>query len=181
MGILYRSVTAPTSLNGRQPTFARCLAISCAGRPILYIHFRGLLPLTKFASCKIHFASKFSVLLYWQRYCTALEQWASAKVCDVVYTEWNYGTFAEGVAGRPSRLASAHILVVFYCVQRLPYFHFHYFCILYSCKSRLLCLYDASHPVVFSLAIAYFVLLLVNKSLKTKKVSFMNLRCCNCR
>jgi len=35
-------VTAPTSLNGRQPNFARCLAVSCAG--ILYIHFWGPLP-----------------------------------------------------------------------------------------------------------------------------------------
>jgi len=35
-------ITAQTSLNGRQPNFARCLAISCAG--ILYIHFLGLLP-----------------------------------------------------------------------------------------------------------------------------------------
>jgi len=35
-------VTAPTSLNGRQPNFARCLAVSWAG--ILYIYFWGLLP-----------------------------------------------------------------------------------------------------------------------------------------
>jgi len=35
-------VTAPTSLNGRQPNFARCLAVSCAG--ILCIHFWGPLP-----------------------------------------------------------------------------------------------------------------------------------------
>ena len=28
----------------------------------------------------VHFASKFCVLLYWQRYCTALEQWASASL-----------------------------------------------------------------------------------------------------
>ena len=34
-------VTAPTSLNGGQPNFARCLAVSWAGT--LYIHFRGLL------------------------------------------------------------------------------------------------------------------------------------------
>jgi len=33
---------------------------------------------------QIHFASKSSVLLYWQRYCTAFEQWASAKLCGVV-------------------------------------------------------------------------------------------------
>jgi len=35
-------VTAPTSLNGDQPNFARCLAVSCTGT--IYIHFRGLLP-----------------------------------------------------------------------------------------------------------------------------------------
>jgi len=35
-------ITAPISLKGGQPKFARCLAISCAGTP--YIHFRGLLP-----------------------------------------------------------------------------------------------------------------------------------------
>ena len=32
------------------------------------------------AWCKIHFAPKSCVLLYWQHYCTALEQWASAKL-----------------------------------------------------------------------------------------------------
>jgi len=36
-------VTSATSLTGGQPNLARCLAVSCAG--ILYIHFRGLLPL----------------------------------------------------------------------------------------------------------------------------------------
>jgi len=35
-------VTAPTSLIGGQPSFARCLAVSWAGT--LYIHFWGLLP-----------------------------------------------------------------------------------------------------------------------------------------
>ena len=34
--------TAATSLNGSQPNFARCLAVSWAGR--LFIHFRRLLP-----------------------------------------------------------------------------------------------------------------------------------------
>jgi len=32
----------------------------------------------------IHFTSKSCVLLYWQRYCTALKQWPSAKLCVVV-------------------------------------------------------------------------------------------------
>jgi len=46
--------------------------------------FWGLLPPQRnFARCKIYFASKCFVLLYWQRYCTALEHWASAKVCGV--------------------------------------------------------------------------------------------------
>jgi len=48
-------VTAATSLNGGQPNFARCLAVSCAG--ILYMHFWGILPLNgilpaaKFSHC----------------------------------------------------------------------------------------------------------------------------------
>jgi len=37
-------VNAPTSFNGGQPNFARCLAISCAGT----LHFGGLLTLTEF-------------------------------------------------------------------------------------------------------------------------------------
>ena len=54
------------------------------------------------------------VLLYWQRYCTALEQWASAKVYGVVQG-MELRNFRRGrhlySAGRPSRWASAHILV----------------------------------------------------------------------
>jgi len=38
------------------------------------IYFLGHLPLTEFCQVrKIHFASKSCVLLYWQRYCAALE------------------------------------------------------------------------------------------------------------
>jgi len=37
------------------------------------VHFRGLLPLWHFTRCKIYFAPKSCVLLYWQRYCTTLE------------------------------------------------------------------------------------------------------------
>ena len=40
-------VTAATSLDGSQPNFARCLAV-CWVAGILYIHFRGLLPLSEF-------------------------------------------------------------------------------------------------------------------------------------
>ena len=38
----------------------------------------GILPGAKFS------ASKSCVILCWQRYCTALEQWASAKLCGIV-------------------------------------------------------------------------------------------------
>ena len=39
-------ITAPTSLGGGQPGFARCLAVSCTGT--LCIHFGGSAPLTEF-------------------------------------------------------------------------------------------------------------------------------------
>ena len=98
-------ITAPMSHSGGQQNFARCLAISWAGT--LYIH--------SFASCKIHFASKSCVLLYCQRYCTAVEQRPSAKLCGVVQG-MELGNFGKRrhlySAGRPSRWASAHILVV---------------------------------------------------------------------
>jgi len=42
-------VTAPTSLNGGQPNFARCLAVSWAGT--LYIHFRAV-ALTEFCQAQ---------------------------------------------------------------------------------------------------------------------------------
>ena len=40
----------------------------------------ALAPERNSASCKIHFASKSCVILYWQRPCTALEQRASARL-----------------------------------------------------------------------------------------------------
>jgi len=63
-------VTVPTLLNGGQPNFTRCLAVFWAGT--LYI-------LGALARCKINFASKSYVLLYWQRYCTALEHYATRR------------------------------------------------------------------------------------------------------
>jgi len=75
-------VTAATSLNRSQPNLARCLAVSRAGT--LYIHFwrpfprNGILPGAKFRLRPPSLA-----LSYWQRYCTALEQWVRAKLCGV--------------------------------------------------------------------------------------------------
>ena len=78
-------VTAVTSsLNGSQPNFARCFAISCAGTLYIYTFSGALAPWQNFASCKMHVTSKSWVLLYWQRYCTALQRRASAKLCGVV-------------------------------------------------------------------------------------------------
>ena len=51
-------VTAPISLNGGQPNFARCLAVSWAGT--LYIHFRASCPLTEF--CQLQNSTCFQVL-----------------------------------------------------------------------------------------------------------------------
>jgi len=106
-------VTAATSLNGSQPNFARCLAVSCAGT--LYTFSGALVPWQNFVSCKIHFASKSCVLLYWQRYCTALQQQASAKLPGMVQA-MELRNFRRGghwySAGRPSCWASAHILLV---------------------------------------------------------------------
>jgi len=77
-----------------------------------YIYISGVLaPERNFAACKIHFGPKSCVLLYWERYCTALKQWASAKLCGMVQgTELS--NFCRGChLYRPSRWASAHILV----------------------------------------------------------------------
>jgi len=93
-----------------------CLAVSCAGIQYCIYIFGAVAPWWNFVSCKIHFASKSCFLLYWQRYCTALEQWASAKVWGVVQG-MELRNFRRGChlysAGRPSRRASAHILVSF--------------------------------------------------------------------
>jgi len=78
-------VTAATSLNGGQPNFAQCLAVSWAGTLVsTYTFSRALAPWRNFATCKIHFTSNSCVLIYWQRYCTALQQRASAKLCCVI-------------------------------------------------------------------------------------------------
>jgi len=107
-------VTAPTSLTGDQSNFARCLAVYWACT--VYIHFRELLPLTEFCPAQNSlYTSKFCVRLYWQRYCTALQQRSSVKLCGVVQ-RMQFRNFRRGrhlySAGRPSRWASAHILIL---------------------------------------------------------------------
>ena len=89
-------VTACLSLTRGQPNFARCLAISWVAT--LYIHFRGLLPppWRNFAWCKIHFSPslEFSYIgSVTARHSSSRRQLYSA--------------------GRPSRWALAHILVIY--------------------------------------------------------------------
>jgi len=109
-------VSAPTSFNGGQQTFAGCLAISWAGT--LYITFLGalapnrILPGANFTLCpSLAFC-----------YCTALEQCRSAKICGIVQG-MELRNYCRGrhlySAGRPSRWASAHILVVLELQLRL--------------------------------------------------------------
>jgi len=57
-------------------------------------------------SCTTDYPSKSCILLFWQRYCTALEHWASAKLCGDEERE-------PPMLGRtPSRWASAYILLL---------------------------------------------------------------------
>jgi len=106
-------VTAATSLTGGR--LLGCYSI--------YSFSGALAPWRNFARCKIHFASESCVLLYWQRYCTALKQRLSAKLCGVVQG-MELRNFRRHrhlySAGRPSRSASAHILVVQQAVRQNP-------------------------------------------------------------
>jgi len=106
-------VTAARSLTVGQPNLARCLAVSGAGT--LYIHFWGLLPPDGILPCAKFNLHPSCIILYWQRYCTTLEQQASSKICGVLkgmeLRNFNIGRHLYS-AGRPSRWASAHILVI---------------------------------------------------------------------
>jgi len=85
-------ITAPTSLTGDQPNFARCLAISWAGT--LYIHFRGLLlPDGIFIGKKFTFHPSLAF-----SYIGSITAWHSSSGHQPnLYKEWNYRTFAEGL------------------------------------------------------------------------------------
>ena len=100
-------VTAATLLTGGQPKLFMVFGRLLGWYTICIYTFLG-------AQCKIHFASKSCVLLYWQRYCMALQQRASDKLCGVVQG-MELRNFCRRrqlySAGRPSRWASAHILV----------------------------------------------------------------------
>jgi len=79
----------------------------------IYI-FGGSCPQMEFCPGEIHFASKSCIRLCWHRYCTALQQRPSAKLCGVVQG-MELRNFRRGrhlyLAGRPWRWASVHMLV----------------------------------------------------------------------
>ena len=54
-------VTAATSFTGGQPNFARCLAVSC----LVHTFLGAFASWRNFATCKLHFAAKSCVVLYW--------------------------------------------------------------------------------------------------------------------
>jgi len=107
-------VTAPTLLNGGQPNFARCLAVFWTGT--LCTHFWGLLPLNGIllgAKLTLRPSLAFS-------YIGSVSARHSSSGHQANFAAWdkegNWGTFALHLrhlycAGRPSRWASAQILV----------------------------------------------------------------------
>jgi len=105
----------PANLNG----FASCLHYNLQQRASGLVHyiyiFWGSCPWRNFARWKIHVMSKSCILWYWQRYCMALQQQASAKLCGMVQG-MELRNFCRGrhlyPAGQPSRWASARILVL---------------------------------------------------------------------
>jgi len=98
-------VTAATSLNGSQPNFARCLAISWAGRP--FIHFRQLLPRNGIMPGAKFTLRPPSVALSYIGSVTAQHSSSVREPNFAALSTWRrlYS------AGRPSRWALAHILV----------------------------------------------------------------------
>jgi len=84
-----------------------------------YIYIFGdSCPLMEFCPVQYSRMSKSCILLYWQRYCTALQQRASVKLCGMVQG-MELRNFRRGrhlySAGRPSRWTSTHIVVAQVC------------------------------------------------------------------
>ena len=114
------SFTAATSFTGGQPNFARCLAVSCAATQYvsLYIFGGGFCPLTEF--CQVEDLRSTSYIGSVISRHSTVQQRASAKLCGMVQRiELRKFRRRRNLhsAGRPSRWASAHILVVFLFVR----------------------------------------------------------------
>jgi len=100
------SVTVATSLNGSQPNFARCLAVTWAGT--LHIHFQGFLPRYGILS-GAKFTLRPSLALSYFGSITARHSYSRRQP--------NFAALSTGhhlyLAGWPSCWALAHILVVY--------------------------------------------------------------------
>jgi len=103
-------VTAPTSVSGSQPNFARCLAVSWAGTP--YIHFWGrMLPNGILPGAKITLRPSLA-FSYISSVTARHSSIGRQPNFTAWYKEWNFRTFTDDatyMAGRPSRWASAYI------------------------------------------------------------------------
>jgi len=73
-----------SSVAHRRPTKFCTMFGHLLGWCTIYTFLQALAPWRSFASCKIYFVSKCCIFLFWQHYCTALEQWASSKLCRMV-------------------------------------------------------------------------------------------------
>jgi len=107
-------VTALTLLNGGQPNFARCLAVSWSWTSTLYIHFRGCCPITEFCQVQNSLCVQvlrspvLTALLHGTRaFCVSksLRGRTSNGITELSQRAHQYS------AGRPSRWASAHVVV----------------------------------------------------------------------
>ena len=106
-------VTAATSLTGGQPNFARSLAVSWAST--LYIHFWGSCPLTELCHMEISLCVQVLRCRILAALLHGTPAAGSAKLCSMVQG-MELGNFRRRrhlySPGRPSRRASAHILVM---------------------------------------------------------------------
>ena len=112
-------VTAATSLNGGQPNFARCLAVSWTGT--LYIHFLGLLPRNGILPCAKFTLRPTLAFSYIGSVTARHSSTGRQRQFAASYKEWNYGTFADGatyirLGGHPAGHRPTVQLCVFHWV-----------------------------------------------------------------
>jgi len=88
----------------RSTKLCRMFDVSWAGT--LCIHFRQLLPHNRILPrAKFTLRPPCLMLSYWQRYCTALKQWARAKLCGIEHTAppiFSRATIALGIGPHSS-------------------------------------------------------------------------------
>jgi len=106
-------VTAATSLNGSQPNFARCLAVSCAATLCIS---GGCYPVTEFCEVR-NSVCVLQVLRSPVGSVTARHSISGREPNFAALSTWRH----LYSAGRPSRWALAHILVSFFFLSSFFY------------------------------------------------------------